>query len=98
MKTNIEGSQFSEVGILERDGSVLCREYMVQRSGVLFDLTAGTQEYVDSLVRLNPEFATEPILIVDGEILAQAQIAAEHLARVPDIERYLVEQSSLAQD
>lgn len=94
----IESPKFNEVGILEHDGAVVCREYMVEKSGTLFDLTAGTQGYVESLVSLNPEFATEPILIVDGAILAEPQKAVEHITLVPELERYLIEQTPPTQE
>ncbi len=97
MKTNIEGSRFNEVGILEHEGSVVCREYMVERSGVLFDLTAGTQGYFDSLLTVNPDFAAEPILIVDGSTLADAAKAVDHISKMPDLDRYLIEQAPVAE-
>ena len=94
MRIGIEGeSRFSEVGILEHEGEVVCREYLVEREGVIFDLTAGAQGYVDSLIALNPEFAAEPILIVDGATLARAESAIGHISTVPDLGKYLIEQT-----
>ncbi len=99
MKSITEGEpRLSEVGILEHEGVVVCREYLVERSGTLFDLTTGTQGYVDSLIDLNPEFAVEPILIVDGATLAESKLAVDHISRVPDLGKYLIEQLPLAQE
>lgn len=94
----IESPKFNEVGNLERDGEVICREYMVDDGVTLFDLTTGTQRYVDSLVEISPDFAASPILIVDGATLADAAKAVEHISSVPDLGRYLIEQTPPTQE
>lgn len=86
----------TEVGNVEDEaGGVSCREYIVfdRATDRLFDLTAGTSSYVQDLIRLNPDYATEHILVVDPHILADPDVAANQISQTPNLGEYLIEQS-----
>lgn len=86
----------TEIGNVEDEvGVISCREYIVfdRATDKLFDLTAGTSTYVQDLIRLNPDYATEHILVVDPHILADADVAADQISQAPNLGDYLIEQS-----
>ena len=86
----------TEIGNVEGEGGVIsCREYIVfdRTTDRLYDLTAGTSDYVEELVRLSPDYATEHILVVDPHLLADADVAADQISRTPNLGEYLIEQA-----